>query len=71
MGQDDLLKEIVERGEVLQKELYGKFGCASQVSRQLGKLRDKGLAKRRLERHEWVYTPTPEAIELYKTEVVR
>lgn len=72
MGQEEIIKEIVERGEVPQKELNNKFGCAGQVTRQLQKLRDKGLAGRRLiNRREWLYFPTQEAIELYKKEVAK
>lgn len=78
MGQDDIIKEIVRRGKVLQMELYDMFGKQGPLSQQLRQLRNKGLASRIkvappgrcFHKEVWMYFPTQEAIELYK-EVVK
>lgn len=70
MGQDDIIREIVKRGKVMQKDLSDKFGYQGPFSQQLAQLRKKRLAIREKipqprGRALWMYYPTPEAIEQY------
>lgn len=80
MGMSEILKDIVTGGEVPQKDLNDKHKSHGPFSRQLKRLREMGLVSRRLTKGYdaigkpcklWVYLPTPEAIELYKKEVVK
>jgi len=64
MGQEDILNELVTRGEVPVGEINTKFKPKGPVSQQLSALRKKGLVDRKLVNRHFVYFPTPEAIAL-------
>ena len=67
MGQEDILKELVTRGDVPVGEINSKFKPHGPVSQQIKALRNKGLVGKKQVGEGWYYFPTEEALELAKT----
>ncbi|MDD5617359.1 MAG: hypothetical protein PHH85_14285 [Candidatus Methanoperedens sp.] len=73
MGMDEILKDIIAGGEVLQKVLCDKHKPHGPFSNQLEKLRKRGLVDRYLvlcedvpgrRRKQWMCFPTKRALRL-------
>jgi DNA-binding HxlR family transcriptional regulator len=64
MGQEDILNELVRRGDVSLRELETKFKPHGPITNQLKALRNKKLVDRKMVDKCWVYFPTDEALIL-------
>lgn len=62
MGQEDILNELIRRGDVPLRELETKFKPHGPITNQLKALRNKKLVDRKMVDKRGVYFPTDEAL---------